>query len=541
MEKMKEENKVNEVNEKSFDFDRLLQTELGEFGLYQQIIVWLLCLPACFLSAYNTLDMVFLAYTPKHKCNSSILERTYMENMFVAGECEFKLISNVSFDFSENFTIPECNNWIYDEQYFKQTLVNEWNLVCDRALIIRNIISFINCATFFSMILSVVQDRLGRKRGFLLNLLLFLIGNCSALLSPNVYIFAFLKFIGGISCMWGICLCWALEFVGPNKRALVTTIVSLVYAFATASLALLGYLCDTWKQLGLCTTVPFVILFTYAWIIPESPRWLLSQGRTEEALVIIEKMAKFQKIKLDLAEIRHQIAYDNLLDGDDASLKKSDFYDFFRSSNLRWKTFLITFATSVGTLLYVAVPFHIEQLEGDFFLSFVFQAAVEAPATLCALFLLNRYGRVVPFSISMFLAGIACIATWPAEALGRWSGVILSTIARFFICTGIPISSQLANELFPTVARGMGNSFILIASNLLLITIQYVLHSSTIWKPLPMLIMGPVTMIGAVVTLYLPETKGLPFPDTVEEAERQGESGWIAFKKHLHFINRKFK
>lgn len=47
-----------------------------------------------------------------------------------------------------------------------------------------------------------------------------------------------------------------------------------------------------WYSLSLATSVPFILLFSYWWIIPESPRWLLSKNRIDEAEVIVQNMAR---------------------------------------------------------------------------------------------------------------------------------------------------------------------------------------------------------------------------------------------------------
>jgi len=47
-----------------------------------------------------------------------------------------------------------------------------------------------------------------------------------------------------------------------------------------------------WYTLSLATSVPFILLFSYYWIIPESPRWLLSKNRIDEAEAIVQQMAK---------------------------------------------------------------------------------------------------------------------------------------------------------------------------------------------------------------------------------------------------------
>lgn len=57
-------------------------------------------------------------------------------------------------------------------------------------------------------------------------------------------------------------------------------------------LALVTVYVRDWFHLSLVTSVPFLLYFLYIFIMPESPRWLLAKGKLEEALKILETMAR---------------------------------------------------------------------------------------------------------------------------------------------------------------------------------------------------------------------------------------------------------
>ena len=45
----------------------------------------------------------------------------------------------------------------------------------------------------------------------------------------------------------------------------------------------------------------------------------------------------------------------------------------------------------------------------------------------------------------------------------------------------------------------------------------------TVWKPLPMVVLGMATVIAGFLALAFPETVGQPLPDTMEEAVEIGK------------------
>lgn len=63
-------------------------------------------------------------------------------------------------------------------------------------------------------------------------------------------------------------------------------------------LAGVTYMVRDWVRMCLYTSVPFLLYFLYIFIMPESPRWLLAKGRLEEALKVLEVMARVNKKEL---------------------------------------------------------------------------------------------------------------------------------------------------------------------------------------------------------------------------------------------------
>lgn len=43
--------------------------QVGEFGLYQKRMLWLVCLPACFPCGFCAFNQLFMADVPGHWCN----------------------------------------------------------------------------------------------------------------------------------------------------------------------------------------------------------------------------------------------------------------------------------------------------------------------------------------------------------------------------------------------------------------------------------------------------------------------------------------
>lgn len=73
--------------------------------------------------------------------------------------------------------------------------------------------------------------------------------------------------------------CAVLEYVGPLRRTLVANLaIALFYMGATVALPWLALWVANWRLLTAFASVPMIASCAAHWILPESARWLLSQG-----------------------------------------------------------------------------------------------------------------------------------------------------------------------------------------------------------------------------------------------------------------------
>ncbi|EDW75714.1 uncharacterized protein Dwil_GK15053 [Drosophila willistoni] len=541
--------------DEAFDLDDLLPT-IGEFGKYQKLLVFGICLPACIPCGFCAFNQLFMADTPDdYWCrvpellDFDVEQRKYLSipkeqenDDFVYSKCFTygvnwtELLDPDNMDHylttlepNTSWPLIKCNQgWEYNTSTVWSSIVIDFDLVCDQDIYPTIGLAALNTGGPVGVYLfGLLNDRAGRRLSYFTCLATLLAGSLMTSLSRDFWTWAGSRVIVGLTipAVYQIPFIISLELVGENYRSFVTVMTCTFYTSGIMLLSVVTYLERDWVRLSYYTSLPFYAYFLYMFFMPESPRWLLMRGRLEEALKILENMARVngrQFPEVVHSKLEAQIIRDKLKKTK-KKMANVGLMDLCRTPNMRLKTILITLSWFANETVYLGLSYYGPSLGTNQYVSFFLSAVVELPSYLCCWYFMDTWGRRWPLSLSMILGGVACVITvmLPDDAVDET--LVLYLISKALLSASFLIIYPFAGELYPTQVRGIGIGASSYIGGLGLIVIPFVTYLGKENLKLPLVIMGFVSMLGGMTGLRLPETLHHRLPQTVEEGEEFGK------------------
>jgi sugar porter (SP) family MFS transporter len=153
-----------------------------------------------------------------------------------------------------------------------------------------------------------LSDRLGRRTIILVAAVIFAVGAIGAALSPNVETLIAFRFVLGLGV--GTASALVPSYISESAPTDVRGSLSSLFQLAITLGILVAYLVNAvfaplgdWRwPLGLAF-VPALVLFVGMYLMPETPRWLVSKGREEEARRVLGRTRTDEEIEGEIQEI----------------------------------------------------------------------------------------------------------------------------------------------------------------------------------------------------------------------------------------------
>ncbi|XP_078661285.1 organic cation transporter protein-like isoform X2 [Branchiostoma floridae x Branchiostoma belcheri] len=411
----------------------------------------------------------------------------------------------------------------YDTSQYKSSIFMEFNLVCEKSTLNSLSQSIYMAGVLVGAIgFGQLSDLIGRKKTLFISLLLMLVFGVVVAFSPEYITFVIMRFIVGASVSGVFLSAFVIgtELTGREDRTWTGTLPHISFAIGYMLYALMAWGIRDWRQLQLAMALPNIILL-FAWpFVIESPRWLLSRGRDEEAKQILLKAAKVNKVTIP-DEVLEEKAHKK-------DVKQYTAIDLIRTPHLRLMNIICCYNWMVVSMVYYGLSLNTGSLAGNIYLNFFISGAVEIPAYYLSWWLLDIIGRIKCHTGFMILSGVACIVApylappYVADHLAPLS-VTLAMIGKAAISAGFNIVFLLSAELNPTAIRNVGVGAGSMFARLGGVISPFVVLTNKLWLPLPFLIFGALSIIGGVSVVILPETLGAELPETLEEGENFGK------------------
>ncbi|XP_041831248.1 solute carrier family 22 member 2-like [Melanotaenia boesemani] len=521
-------------------FDDLLE-EAGSFGHCQKRIFALLCfLSLPFAGVY--VGIVFQGFTPDHWCRDpAVVERRQACGWSLAesrsltvpvdnssGVQQYSSCEQYEVDWNNTgltcgtqqlnlseFSMTACKDgWEYHYEG-RKSFVTEFNVVCSDGWLVDMYQSTLNVGFLIgSFAFGYFADRFGRKMSFLVSNFINVVAGIVLAVVPNYISILVLRVILGFSVKGGWMATYVLltEIVGVKYRRTVGILYQMFFSIGLLILPLLAYYITDWRWLQIVTTAPYVLFLSYHWLIPESPRWLISQNRSAKAKKIMEAMAKENKMEISSC-------FERLTD-DEVESTSASLLDLIRTPNMRKRTLILMFNWFTSAVVYQGLIMRVGIAGGNIYVDFLISGLVEFPAAFLILVTIERIGRRLPFATANIVAGASCIIIAFIPDSTYWLKTTVACIGRMGITMAFEMVVFVNTELYPTFVRNLGVSVCSTLCDVGGIVSPFLLYRlAAIWLELPIIIFGVVALIAGGLVLLLPETRGVSLPETIEDIE----------------------
>ncbi|XP_011497594.1 PREDICTED: organic cation transporter protein-like [Ceratosolen solmsi marchali] len=487
----------------------LVQNAMGTLGPWHIVIAVALSLVK-FPVAWHQLSIIFLAPPVNFTCISPIAADN--ETMF--RRCHV----NVG-----NGSMEKCTDFHYDRSIFRETIITQWNLVCDR----EQLANFAQSCTMLgvlmgNMIFSAMSDRIGRKIPLMIAILLQSVFGLLTVFSPWYELFLTFKFISAVATGGTMLVSFVLlmEIVGPKWRSMLSVLFHVPFLIGFLLNPLISYLTRTWYGFQMAVSIPPIFLLSYYWIVPESPRWLLAVGKINDAEVILTKAAEKNRIPLsNVTEVINEHRSQTKLQGDQD--QKYNVTHLFRTPNLRVKTICVCVNWFVSGMCFFGLAQYMGQLDGNIFINTAVSAAVEIPGTIVILYLISRVSRLRILIGACTVSGTVLLLIMLFD--NPTIRVTLAAIGIAGMSISFPTIYLYSSEVFPTVVRNVGVGTGSTCARIGSMIAPYIATMGNIQPWLPPFLFGIGLIIGACLCLLLPETMNCDLPETIEDGEKFGK------------------
>jgi SP family xylose:H+ symportor-like MFS transporter len=317
-------------------------------------------------------------------------------------------------------------------------------------------------------------DKFGRRNTLFILALLYLISALGSALAWDWYSFLTFRLIGGlgVGASSVVAPMYIAEISPASIRGRLVALTQFNIVFGMLIAYFSNYFISTfdlgmmdWRWMLGVEAIPAAIFFMLLFTIPFSPRWLISQGRTDEAIAVLKKVGTdHDDIQSEVSEIKSS------LDSKNQGTQEPFFNrKYFKPISLAVMIAIFNQLSGINAVLYYAP--HIFRMagagEGSSLLQSVAIGGTFTIFTLAALLVIDKFGRknlMIVGSVGYIVSlGVTAWAfyTYGTDFDEMGSVVVLVSLLVFIASHAFGQGTVIwvfISEIFPNRVRARGQA-----------------------------------------------------------------------------------
>ncbi len=398
-----------------------------------------------------------------------------------------------------------------------------------------------------AIISGVLSDRYGRKKMLIMAAFLFIVSAVGTGATSNFSLFIMYRIIGGfaIGIASNLSPMYIAEIAPAHMRGRLVSLNQMTIVIGILASQIANWLLAEPVEVGVTTqmiaqswngewgwrwmfwmeNIPAVLFFIFAFVIPESPRWLLVNGEAERAVAIMRRIMDDEQLNIELGEMQDNIAKSSKERGGwreilKPSMRRVLIIGVVLAAFQQWCGINVIF--NYAQEIFAAAGYGVS----DILMNIVVTGVTNVVFTIIAMLLVDKLGRRPLLLIGAGGLALIYLLMGAAYYFSMTGVALLVIVVAAIACYAMsiaPIMWVVISEIFPTAVRGVAMSiatFVLWVACFIL-TYSFPFLNSALGAAGTFWIYGLVCVGGFIFILFqVPETKNKSLEDLERELIR---------------------
>jgi len=368
-----------------------------------------------------------------------------------------------------------------------------------------------------------LADGLGRRRTIIVAATVFALGTVGCTFAPTFETLVAFRFIVGIAV--GASSATVPTYLAELAPGKVRGLLSSLNQLMIVSGILIAYIVDAalsdsanWRAMIAAAIIPAVVLLVGMLRMPETPRWLLKNGREDEARAVLTSTLQGQGVDEEFNEIKEVIR----LDGQQAK-------GTLRDLGAKWvrPALVVALILAVGqqfsgvNAVNTYAPIMFQNLgygASAALLAAVVLGIVKVLFTVGEMFVVDRWGRRPLLQVggllmagTLIVLGLCVTLITDTSVIGPITLVLLILFLAGYELGWGAVVWVMIGEVFPLRVRGIGTgtaSVVLWAATFTITFVFPVMYTGLGLAGAAWIFAAVCVVLVLLVTKFVPETKG---------------------------------